>query len=77
LRLLDEDDGSEPSTVLVEGSSRALKMLAELLIAVAEEKENDGFSMSPMGAGNIHFSKATKLGIYIYRTGSKTTQTPT
>jgi hypothetical protein len=67
MRLLDEEDGSKPSMVLIEGSAVALKMVAELLIAVADEKENDGFSMSPFGAGNAFFSEGAKLGIYIYR----------
>lgn len=40
LKLLDEEDGDEPSTVLVEGSASALNLLGELLIAVADEKEN-------------------------------------
>lgn len=67
LRLLDEEDGNEPSTLLVEGSANALRLLGELLIAVAEEKENESFSISPFGAGRIHFSEAAKLGIYIHR----------
>ena len=67
LRLLDEEDGEPPSTVLIEGSARALRMLAELLIAVADETENEGFSISPFGAGKAHFSVASKLGVYIHR----------
>jgi hypothetical protein len=67
LRLLDDDQKS-PSTVLIEGSADALKMLAELLVAVADEPDNDGFSISPFGAGKLHFGKASKLGVYIHRT---------
>lgn len=67
LRLLEEDDGEAPSIVLIEGSSDALRMLAELLIAVAEETDNDGFSISPTGAGRIHFSPSSKFGVYIHR----------
>ena len=72
LKLLEEDDGNEPSTLLVEGTDSALKMLAELLIAVAEEKENDGFSISPVGAGSVHFSRSATLGIYINRLDDST-----
>lgn len=67
LSLLDEEDGDPPSTVLIEGPARALRMLAELLIAVADEAENEGFSISPFGAGKAHFSVASKLGVYIHR----------
>jgi len=67
LRLLDEEDGEPPSSVLIEGPARALRMLAELLIAVAEEAENEGFSISPFGAGKDHFSVASKFGVYIHR----------
>jgi hypothetical protein len=66
LRLLNDDLGS-PSDVLVEGSSDALKMLAELLMAVANEVENDSFSISPFGPGRFHFSKTAEIGIYIHR----------
>lgn len=66
LRLLDEENGSPPSTVLVEGSAQALRMLAELLVAVADAGGDDGFSISPFGAGKIHFSNVAELGIYIH-----------
>jgi hypothetical protein len=67
LRLLDDGDGDQSSTVLIEGPARALRMLAELLIAVADESENEGFSISPFGAGKDHFSTASELGVYIHR----------
>ncbi len=67
IRLLEEEDDEPPSTVLIEGSARALRMLAELLIAVADETESDGFSISPFGAGKDHFSSASELGFYIHR----------
>ena len=57
--------------MLIEGSSSALRMLAELLLAVADEAENDGFSISPFGAGRFHFSKSSKLGVYIHRINSE------
>ena len=67
LRMLDDDDGDPPSTVLIEGPAPALRMLAELLIAIADEAENEGFSISPFGAGKDHFSAASELGVYIHR----------
>lgn len=66
LRMLDAEAGEEP-IVLIEGTPKALHMLAELLIAVADDPENDGFSMSPRGAGSIHFSADATFGFYIHR----------
>jgi hypothetical protein len=50
LRLL-EDDGDQTRTVLVEGQPKPLRMLAELLIAVADGNSGDGFYISPTGPG--------------------------
>jgi len=66
LRLLDDEDGDPPSTVLIEGPARALRMLAELLVAVADESDGEGFSISPFGAGKDHFSTASQFGVYIH-----------
>ncbi|HVK54957.1 MAG TPA: hypothetical protein VM532_08000 [Burkholderiales bacterium] len=68
VRLLEPDEeGERPSMVLIEGQADALKMLAELLLAVSEEPENEGFSISPFGAGGGHFSSLAELGVYIHR----------
>lgn len=67
LKLLEDEDGESPSIVLIEGPARALRMLAELLVSVADEKENEGFSISPFGAGKDHFSSDSQLGFYINR----------
>lgn len=66
LRLLG-DDARSPSDVLIEGSSDALRMLAELLLAVADEPDNDGFGISPFGAGKLHFGEGAEIGVYIHR----------
>ncbi|OUL97933.1 hypothetical protein [Variovorax sp. JS1663] len=66
LRLLQDDEG-DTASVLIEGSQQALRMLAELLLAVADEPENEGFSISPFGAGKTHFSELSELGLYIHR----------
>ena|SRR5437773_256699 len=67
LRLLETEEGAKFPLVLIEGSADALKMLAELLVAVADEPENDGFEISPYGPGSAHFSRKANLGIYIHR----------
>ena len=68
VKLLDQCDGEkEPSAVLIEGSAEALRLLAELLIAVAGEVENESFYISPFAAGSIHFSSSATLGVYIHR----------
>jgi len=66
LRLLADEDG-EARTVLVEGRPTALRMLGELLIAVADGSSGDSFHISPFGPGNIHFDTQSELGIYIHK----------
>lgn len=66
LRLIDDKDGFKP-VVLIEGHPQALKMVAELLVAVAENPKDDGFSMSPDSAGSKHFSENSEVGFYIHR----------
>ena len=66
LRLLPADERGEPM-ILIEGSPRALHLLAELLVAVADERENDGIGFGPRGAGYLHFSETSEFGVYIHR----------
>lgn len=66
LRLLEDDDG-QTRTVLAEARPNALRMLGELLIAVADGNSGDSFHISPFGPGNKHFDTKSKLGIYIHR----------
>jgi len=66
LQLLKDEDG-EARTVLAEGRPTALRMLGELLIAVADGKSGDSFHISPFGPGNKHFDPKSELGIYIHR----------
>ncbi len=70
LRLLPADECGEPM-ILIEGSPRALHLLAELLVAVADERENDGIGLGPRGPGNMHFSDTSEFGIYIHRVDEK------
>ena len=68
IRLLNEEvDDVPPSLVLIEGRPRALRMLAEVLVAMADESREEGFQISPTGAGSDHFSPSSELGIYIHR----------
>ncbi len=66
LRLLPADDCGE-ATILIEGSPRALHLLAELLVAVADERANDGIGFGPRGPGHLHFSDTSEFGVYIRR----------
>lgn len=66
LRLLREENDLG-ATVLIEGPARALRFLAELLVAVADEKENDGDGIHPKGAGSFHFARNSEMGVYIHR----------
>jgi hypothetical protein len=61
------DEDGEARTVLAESRPTALRMLGELLIAVADGKSGDSFHISPFGPGNKHFDTKSELGIYIHR----------
>lgn len=63
LQILRAEEGL--NSVLIQGSPRALRLLADLLIAVADDENDGGFSISPDGAGKYHFSKESELGVYI------------
>ena len=65
--LIRADDAEGPDLVLIEGRPEALRMLAELLVAVADTDEEDGFHIEPRGAGGFHFSKTSEFGIYLHR----------
>ena len=67
LRLLEPTDDDESPLVLIEGNSQALRMLAELIGAVAEASTDDGFSLSPHGAGKRYFATGSTHGFYINR----------
>jgi len=62
----DEDEDGQYPMILIEGKSNALKMLAEILLAVSDETVDGGFFISPFGAGSAFFSKSATLGIYIH-----------
>lgn len=57
------DNGS----ILVEGNKDGLMFLSELLAAQASFEGDDGFQLSPNGAGSALFTDAATLGLYIHR----------
>ena len=51
-----------------EGTADALRFLAKILIAVADDETDDSsFQLSPKGAGSFHFSPAADVGLYVHR----------
>lgn len=60
LRMLDDD------LVLFEGDAESLKFMGELFLAVAQAKDN-GFQVSPTGAGKLFFTVESSHGLYIHR----------
>ena len=60
VRKLDRD------TVLIAGNSVSLKFLAQLLLALADEK-SCGVQLSPKAAGSAWFAKGMQLGLYLHR----------
>jgi hypothetical protein len=64
VRLLDNE------TVLIEGDAGALQFLGDLLIAQARFERDNGFQISPTGAGSAVFSGEATHGLYIHRVPS-------
>jgi hypothetical protein len=60
IKKLDRD------TILIEGSSTALKFLGNLLIALTRE-DDCKIDFSPKGAGQAWFTKESTLGFYLHR----------
>lgn len=64
IKLLNDPDGG---LVLLEGRADDLRLLGQLLLAVAEGGD-PGFHLDPRGAGAAHFDPSSTLGVYIHRT---------
>lgn len=60
IKMLDDD------MVLFEGDTQSLKFLGELFLAMAQTKD-DGFQISPTGAGKLFFTLEASHGLYIHR----------
>lgn len=54
-------------TVFIEGDEVSLKFLSELIKTQSEFKKDDGFQISPTGAGSTFFRQKKGYGIYIHR----------
>ncbi len=54
-------------TVFIEGDQITLKFLSELIKAQSDFKKDDGFQISPSGAGKIFFKDKKGYGIYIHK----------
>ncbi len=67
LRRLTDHEG-DSDLILIEGSARSLRLLSDLLAAVANSRALDAsFQMGPRHAGSFHFSESSKFGLYINR----------
>lgn len=56
---------SDGEVVLIEGSEEALVRLAELILAQAAFRKDDGFEVSPTGAGQRIFEPGSSVGLYL------------
>ena len=61
-----EEEASDP-LILIQGPPQALRLLGELLIAIANSEEERHRWASPRGAGSFHFDQASEFGFYINR----------
>ena len=56
------------STVLIEGSAKALEFLGRFMVARSQADPGDcTIGLSPSGAGNAWFTKESTLGFYLHR----------
>ncbi|MFA5260385.1 MAG: hypothetical protein WC450_04080 [Candidatus Omnitrophota bacterium] len=56
----------EDNMVFIKGDRISLCFLSKLLMAQAEFEGDDGFQISPFGAGRIFFDSKSKYGVYIH-----------
>ena len=62
-----EEEFIENVYTLIKGSPQALRFLGELLIEFADGDHGSAFDIHPQGAGSVHFSADTKIGIYLVK----------
>jgi hypothetical protein len=70
IKVIDADSnlhGADAPLVLIEGSARALNLLAEIFAAVANSENSGSFSISPNGPRNVHFCNSSTHGFYLKR----------
>ncbi|CAN7678389.1 hypothetical protein [Aminobacter sp. LjRoot7] len=61
-----EEEAADP-LILIQGPHQALRLLGELLIAIADSEKERHSSASPKSAGSFHFDPASEFGFYINR----------
>ncbi|TCQ73830.1 hypothetical protein EDF68_11721 [Ochrobactrum sp. BH3] len=64
-RILEPDNDDPVPSLLIEGNVDALRKLAEIIIAVTEDDKWRNLHIAPNGTGSIHFTKDSKVGLYI------------
>ena len=62
-----DDDESPFDTLLISGDAEALRNFANMVLAVADQQEENGFQVHPNGAGSRCFGESATLGLYINR----------
>ena len=60
IKFLDE------TSILFEGNKEGLRFLGNLFLAMAEAKDN-GFQLSPHGAGTLFFADDAQYGLYLHQ----------
>jgi hypothetical protein len=61
-----EEEAADP-LILIQGPPQALRLLGELLIAIADSEKERHRQASPHGGGSFHFDPASQFGFYINR----------
>jgi len=67
IRPLENQVGKEGRpAILVEGDSKALLFLADLILAQATDPLDCGIEISPDGPGSIFLTSETQYGVYVH-----------
>lgn len=69
LSLIPDEAGEEGSVplVLIQAPANGLRLLGELLIAIADSDNERHRQASPQGSGDFHFDPSSEFGFYINR----------
>ncbi len=62
-----EDEDFPQQFVLLEGSSENLRFLGEFILAHVGAGSTCSWSLHPNGAGNVHFSNESTIGIFLHK----------
>lgn len=64
---MSEDEQFPLQYVLLEGTPDALRFLADFILAHIESDVGCNWDLHPQGAGSIHFSTRSNVGIYLHK----------